>query len=261
MQALRQRLRELRYDIVIDLQGAIRSALLGKVSGAKVRAGALIPREMPARWLYTIQARTPAEHVVHQAAEIVSAAMRREIHPADVPFPISTEAEQWAKALHTADSPFAIMNPGAGWGAKCWPAERYKELVRVMAAHGVRTFVNAGPGEAELAAHVCEGDPGNARVLQCALPELIAVSRLSSLFVGGDTGPLHLASALGVPVVAIFGPTDPGRNGPFGGKSVVLRDAQSKRDHTRHSKPEAGLLNITVHQVAEPALRLVGVPA
>jgi heptosyltransferase-1 len=187
--------------------------------------------------------------------------MGRQVHPASVPFPISGEATRWAQELHSGPAPLAITNPGAGWGAKCWPAERYKELVRILARHGVKTFVNAGPGESSLAATVCEGDPANARVVECTLPQLIALSRRAALFIGGDTGPVHLASALKIPVVAIFGPTDPDRNGPYGGKYVVLRDADSKRDHTRRSAPEAGLLNITVDQVAEAAVGLLGVPA
>jgi heptosyltransferase-1 len=258
---LRKRLRELQYDAVIDLQGAIRSALLAKVSGARVRAGALHPRELPARWLYNVKAATPARHVVHQAAETVSAGVGQRIDPTCVSFPVFAEATQWAEKLHPDQSPFAMMNPGAGWGAKCWPAERYQELVRLLAKHGIRTLVNAGPGETELAARVCEGYRESATVVNCSLPQLITLTRRSSLFIGGDTGPLHLASALGVPVVAIFGPTDPARNGPYEGKYVVLRDPESKRDHSRRSAPEAGLLNISVGQVAEAALGLLGVPA
>jgi heptosyltransferase-1 len=261
MAGLRRRLRELRYDMVVDLQGAIRSALLAKASGARVRAGALHPRELPARWWYTVMAPTPSQHVVDQAAEIVSAAVGRKIDPASTSFPVSGEATRWAEDLHKPPTSFVVVNPGAGWGAKCWPAERYKELVRIFAQHGIKTLVNAGPGESELAARVCEGDPANARVVECTLPQLIALIRRASLFIGGDTGPLHLASALGVPLVAIFGPTDPTRNGPYEGKYVVLRDAESKRDHTRRSQPEAGLLNITIEQVAESALGLLGVHA
>src|SRR5207302_8948780 len=94
MRALRVRLRELNYDHVIDLQGAIRSALLAKASGAKVRAGAMHPRELPARWWYNVKAHTPARHVVDQAAEIVSAAFGRAINTAPPPFPTSEDVER-----------------------------------------------------------------------------------------------------------------------------------------------------------------------
>ena len=262
MRALRLRLRELKYDHVIDLQGAIRSALLAKASGARVRAGAMHPRELPARWWYNVKAHTPGRHVVDQAAEVVSAALGRTVEPLQPPFPISAEAEHWADDLTRADSgTFAIINPGAGWGAKRWPAERYAAVVRTLGEHGFKALVNAGPGEANLAQEVVEHNKNSSRVVECSLPQLIAITRRAALFVGGDTGPLHLASALGTPAVAIFGPTDPARNGPYGGRYVVLRSPESKRDHSRRSEPEPGLLNITVEQVTEAALGLLGVPA
>ena len=262
MRELRTRLRELKYDHAIDLQGAIRSALLARASDARVKAGALHPRELPARWWYNVKAHTPAEHVVDQAAEVVSAAVGRSIDPAPVPFPHSAESERWTQDLLRAVSPqFAIINPGAGWGAKCWPTDRYSGLVRVLGEHGIHSLVNSGPGEMELAQSVCRGNEQVAQVVQSDLSQLIALMRRASLFIGGDTGPLHLASALTVPVVAIFGPTDPARNGPYGGRQVVFRSPESKRDHSRRSEPEPGLLSISVQEVAEAAFTLLGVPA
>jgi heptosyltransferase-1 len=90
------------------------------------------------------------------------------------------------------------------------------------------------------------------------LERLIALTRRVCLVIAGDTGPLHLACALGKPVVGIYGPTDPGRNGPFGVPFRVLRHPESKRDHTRHAEPEAGLLTITPQQVVEAAKDLLG---
>lgn len=262
IRALRSRLREIDYDHAIDLQGAIRSAMLAKSSGAKVRAGALHPREFPARWWYNVQAHTPARHVIGQAAEIVSAALGRHIAPEAPPFPQSTDAELWVdQVLHNIPPPFAIINPGAGWGAKRWPVERYATLVRNLGTHGIRSLVNAGPGEKGLGEAACGGNEKYARVIECTLQQLIALTRRAALFVGGDTGPLHLASALDIPVVAIFGPTDPARNGPYGGQFAVLRSPESKRDHSRYHEPEAGLLNITVDQVTSAALTLLQVPA
>jgi len=262
IRSLRARLRELHYDHAIDLQGAIRSALLLKASGARVRAGALHPRELPARWWYNVRAHTPARHVVDQAAETVSAALGRTIDAEAVRFPVSAQARHWTnELLNGITSQLAIINPGAGWGAKCWPAERYAALVKMLAAHGIHSLVNAGPGEMDLAREVCRGNETSARVVECSLAQLIALTRRAALFVGGDTGPAHLASALNIPVVAIFGPTDPARNGPYGGRCLVLRSPESKRDHSRRRDPERGLLSITVDQVTEAALSLLGVPA
>ena len=260
LRALRSSLRTIHYDHVIDLQGAIRSALLARATGAKVIAGAAEPRELPARWFYTVKAHTPARHVVDQAADTVSAAVGRTVNPEPPPFPSSSAEEAWTNQLIADLSPqFALINPGAGWGAKCWPAERYSALVHVLGKYGVQSLVNAGPGELDLSRAVCRGNESLARVVECSIQQLIALTRRAALCVGGDTGPVHLASALGIPVVAIFGPTDPARNGPYGGRYVVLRSPESKRDHTRHREPEAGLLNITVEQVTEAALNLLGV--
>jgi heptosyltransferase-1 len=262
MRALRAQLRQLEYDHAIDLQGAIRSALLGWSSKAKVKAGAQHPRELPARWWYNVKAYTPAEHVVDQAAEVVSAALGRAIDPAPVLFPRSEEAEGWAtELLRSVSTQFAVVNPGAGWGAKCWPSERYAEVIRTLGEHGIYSLVNAGPGEMDLAQRASVGNEKVAKIVECSLSELIALVRRASVFVGGDTGPLHLASALGVPVVAIFGPTDPARNGPYAGRYVVLRNPESKRDHSRRREPERGLLTITVEQVVAATLTLLGVPA
>src|SRR5690242_17867352 len=252
--ALRTRLRAIHYDHVIDLQGAIRSALLARTTGAKVIAGAAQPRELPARWFYNVKAHTPARHVVDQAAETVSAAVGRTVDPEPPPFPTSAEAEAGVDRLLADVSPqFALINPGAGWGAKCWPAHRYSSLVRVLGRHGVQSLVNAGPGEVGLANAVCRDNESFARVVECSILQLISLTQRAALCVGGDTGPVHLASALSVPVVAIFGPTDPARNGPYGGRYAVLRSPESKRDHTRHREPEAGLLTITVEEVTEAA--------
>jgi heptosyltransferase I len=262
IRALRSRLHEMNYDHAIDLQGAIRSAMLAKSSGAKVRAGALHPREFPARWWYNVRVHTPARHVIGQAAEIVSAALGRHIGPEAPAFPQFADAESWVdQVLHKIPAPFAIINPGAGWGAKRWPVERYAALGHNLGTHGISSLVNAGPGEKELAYAACHGNEKYARVIECTLQQLIALTRRAALFVGGDTGPLHLASALEIPVVAIFGPTDPARNGPYGGQFAVLRSPESKRDHSRHHEPEAGLLNITVEQVTTAALTLLQVPA
>ena len=259
---LRTRLRELNYDHAIDLQGAIRSALLARASGAKVRAGALHPRELPARWWYNVKAHTPAEHVVDQAAEVISAAVGRRFDPAPVSFPSFPDMEsRVTEVLHSVSAQFAIVNPGAGWGAKCWPADRYRELVRILGGHGISSLINAGPKEMELAQSVFRGNESAAKVMECSLAQLITLTRRASVFIGGDTGPLHLASAMGVPVVAIFGPTDPARNGPYGGRYVVLRSPESKRDHSRRRAPERGLLSISVQEVAEAVFTLLGVPA
>jgi heptosyltransferase-1 len=124
-------------------------------------------------------------------------------------------------------------------------------------------LVNAGPKEHGIAAEVVRASGGVARAPEVTtsdstLERLIALTRRVCLVIAGDTGPLHLACALGKPVVGIYGPTDPRRNGPFGVPFRVLRHPESKRDHSRHADPEAGLLTITPQQVVAAANELLG---
>ena len=114
-------------------------------------------------------------------------------------------------------------------------------------------LLNYGPGEEKLAREAEAASGGVARPMQCSITELIALTRRARLFIGGDTGPLHLAAALQVPVVAIFGPTDPARNGPYGTQSIVLRNSASATTHARRAQPDVGLLEIGVDSVVEAA--------
>jgi heptosyltransferase-1 len=152
---------------------------------------------------------------------------------------------------------FAILNPGAGWGAKRWPAERYGEVARGLADVGVRSILNYGPGEEKLVRAAEAAGDGAARAMKCTITELIALTRRARLFVGGDTGPMHLAAALRVPVVGIFGPTDPARNGPYGTRSIVLRSAESMTSHARRAAADEGMLEIGSEAVVGAAQRLL----
>jgi heptosyltransferase-1 len=153
---------------------------------------------------------------------------------------------------------FVIMNPGAGWGAKRWPEQRYGEVARELAKDGIKILVNYGPGERALARAVEEASGGVAKAIACSLTQLIALTRRAALFIGGDTGPMHLAAALGVPVVALFGPTNPARNGPFSAKSIVLRSSSSITSHARRHEPEEGLLEINSGAVVAAVRQLLG---
>ncbi len=174
-----------------------------------------------------------------------------------VEFPVDSDAEHKAAGLTANLGDFAILNPGAGWGAKQWPIARYGIVARELAQDGIRSLVNYGPGEEELASGVEAASEGAAQKVSCSITELISITRRASLFIGGDTGPMHLAAALKIPVVAIFGPTNPVRNGPFGTRSIVLRSAISMTDHSRHQAPEQGLLEITPEEVVAAARKLL----
>ena len=124
---------------------------------------------------------------------------------------------------------------------------------------GYGTVVNVGPGEEGLAKVICDATP-RAFAMNGTLGQLIACTKRASLFLGGDTGPLHLAAALQIPVVGIYGPTDPARNGPFETTAKVLRHPASKRDHSRRREPESGLLTITVDEVMDATQQLLQMP-
>jgi len=267
-------LRGTRYDAAIDFQGAVRSALLARWSGAPIVYGSAQPRENAASMFYTRQVllNTNGTHVVQQAlalagAVISSAIVSTGIIPTEiiptpmanpqVEFPVDPDAENKIAGLTADGRGFAILNPGAGWGAKRWPAERYGQVAKELAKDGLCSLVNYGPGEKELAEAVEAVSEGAARKISCSVSELIALTRRARLLIGGDTGPMHLAAALKIPVVAIFGPTNPARNGPFGTQSIVLRSASSMTDHTRRPEPEQGLLEITVGEVVAAARNLL----
>jgi heptosyltransferase-1 len=150
------------------------------------------------------------------------------------------------------------VNPGAGWGAKQWPPQRFGEVAKALALHNIKTLVNSAAGEEELARAVVEASGGHAFEVRCGIAQLIALMRHARLFIGGDTGPLHLAAALNVPVVGLFGPTDPARTGPFGVRAIALRHPESATTFSHHSETEAGLKKITAEEVISAARHLLG---
>jgi heptosyltransferase-1 len=255
--ALRRALKNERYDAVLDLQGALRSAVIARMASSRRFVGESHPREAIARWLFSERIDTHTAHVIEQDIELASAVAGDTLTPVQPWLPADPEAESWACEQLRPGEPTVLINPGAGWGAKRWPAERYAEVARVLLNRGIRVLVNAGPGELALADTIVKKTGGGASFLLCSVEQLIAITRRISLAIAGDTGPLHLACALGRPVVGIYGPTDPSRNGPYGTRFKVLRSPESRRDHSRREAPEAGLLTITPEDVLQAAEELL----
>jgi lipopolysaccharide heptosyltransferase I len=256
-------IRSARYDVAVDLQGAIRSAALARWSDAPVVYGAAEARESPASLWYTRRVVTSGAHVIEQNLSVASAVAGRELNVPRVEFPRDADAERRVDRLlaEAAVREFAILNPGAGWGAKRWPAERYGRVAQALAVQGVRSVINYGPGEEDLAREAEAASAGAATPMKCSISELIALTRRARLFIGGDTGPMHLAAALQVPVVAIFGPTDPARNGPYptssGTRSIVLRNPASLTSHARRARPDDSMMEIGVDAVVDAARALL----
>ncbi|HEV2468106.1 MAG TPA: glycosyltransferase family 9 protein [Candidatus Sulfotelmatobacter sp.] len=251
--------RSAHYGVALDLQGAIRSALLARWSGAPLIYGSAQPREWPASLWYTRPVIPRGDHVVVQNLSVAEKLLGKEARATKIDFPHDPQAEARIdhRLAETGAHQFAILNPGAGWGAKRWPADRYGQVARTLAESSLRSIVNYGPGEEKLARETEAASAGAAIVMQTTISELIALTRRAKLFVGGDTGPMHLAAALRVPAVAIFGPTDPARNGPYGTRSIVLRNPASPTTHARNPHPDEAMLEISVEAVVNAAHSLL----
>jgi heptosyltransferase-1 len=255
-------LRSFRYDVAVDLQGAARSAILARWSGAPIIYGATQARENLASMWFTRKVVTNCPHVIEQYSELAQAVIghRRPIPDAVLPSDSVANEGVRKRLQENGSGDFVILNPGAGWGAKQWPAERYGQVGRALARQGLRAIINFGPQEEALAKAAEAASEGTARAMSFSVGELVALTRRSRLFIGGDTGPMHLAAALHVPVVGIFGPTNPARNGPFRTKSIVLRNPQSPTTLTRRKEADPGLLAISSEQVVAAAVALLEKP-
>ena len=259
-----RRLRQVGYDIALDFQGNIKSSVSARASGAREIAGFANPRESAARFLYTKKFPHRGDHVIEQDFALAEQALEHWLDGQQLKLlapqlPCDPPAEAWAQAetRRLGVGTFAMITPGAGWGGKQWPAERFGQVARALSAHNLKTLVNAAPGEEALANAVVQASGGTALPVACSIAQLIALTRRARIFIGGDTGPLHLAAALDIPVVAVFGPTDPARTGPFGTQAIVFRHPESKTTFSHHRQPDEGLLKITADEVIGAARQLL----
>jgi heptosyltransferase-1 len=259
--AARRELSMWEYDICVDMQGALKSAVVGRMAGAEVFAGPAQPREAQARWLYKQRVPMRSTHVVEQGCELLGGAVGEALLPAKVTLPVDEEAEVWCDRLLApivaTTERFVFIAPTAGWGAKQWPAERYGAVASELGRAGFRTLVNAASSGDETGMRVVAASDGAAVLVPCSVGQMIALVRRAGVVIAGDTGPLHLAAALERPVVGLFGPTDPARTGPFGTKARVLRHESSGTNHSRRAETQEGLMQITVEEVVEAALELL----
>lgn len=248
-------LRAARYACAIDFQGLYKSAVLAFLSGAKKRVGFSMrySREAAAALFYTERVLPSGLHKVEQNLALAECAGARRT-ACTVPLRIPSEADasvlRWLVSRGLRD--FFVVSPGGGWQSKCWPPERYGELCRELERrHSWLGVVNFGPGERDLAERVNRAAvPAEVVLFSAEIPELMALLRRARIAVAGDTGPLHLAVALGTPVVGLYGPTDPARNGPYSSADIVVRNAQPEETtYKRRRNYAPAMLSITVEQV------------
>lgn len=256
LHAAPRRLEEAQYDFALDLQGALKSALACRFSGARKIIGFEPPwlREPAAGVFYTQRVTSNAQHMVEANLDL-AAALGAAADVAEFPLPAG-DASKLPPEL--AAGGYAVMNPGAGWRSKCWPAASFAAVSDALAAEqAMRTALNCGPGERGL----CEQVQAACRAARPVIfsgdvPALIALLRPARLMLGPDTGPLHLAAALGVPTVGLYGPTDPARNGPYGRCARALRAAGAETSHQHDAEPDGAMQRIppvtvlrTIHEL------------
>ncbi|HSY34150.1 MAG TPA: lipopolysaccharide heptosyltransferase I [Acidobacteriaceae bacterium] len=254
---LRRALRGESYDLAVDMQGTLRSAVIGRMAGAGQFAGYSDPREAMAAKFYKTKLERQGRHVIEQGAALLGEACGVALETSDVELPHEEWADHWAAEV-VGDRQTCLLAAGAGWAAKCWAVEKYGELAVELKAMGMDVVVNASRKDDARAAAVVAASGGVARVVVCNVAGLTALMRRMTLLVGGDSGPTHLAAALGIPLVALFGPTDPERNGPRGpGAKVVLRDPASVTSYKRTNAEDAGLAKISVGTVVDAVRSLL----
>jgi heptosyltransferase-1 len=269
--------RQNNWDAAIDYQGLWKSAALPFFGGVKRRIGfsSHTIREFGVPLLYTERVKATTVHIADQNGELsLRAGARRLAAPVSLCIPPEDEAAVGSQLQSSGIDRYVVLSPGGGWRSKCWPPERFGALCRVIRdSLGLRSVVNYGPGEDDLAT-IVRAAGGHADPLLCnsELGQLMGLLRHATCIVGGDTGPVHLAIALGTPAVALFGPTDPARNGPYravphatlaarAGDDIVLRAANSATTHTRNDRTDPSMLAIDVASVFDAVRRRIGAVA
>jgi ADP-heptose:LPS heptosyltransferase len=239
--------RERRPDVALDFQGLWKSAAWARLAGARRVVGFDRPwrREPGSALLIGEKTTLPLgrDHVIDKNLALLGPLGIEATGLREFPLPPSPDAvqrvDEGQRELVVRD--FAILNPAGGWESKLWPAERFGEVAKGLRERGLRSVVTWGPGEDALADRVVASSEGAAvRSFPTTLLDYVELARRARLVIAADTGPLHLACAVGTPVVALFGPTDPARNGPFEPADEVIRRTPPcapcyRRGCTRHS--------------------------
>jgi heptosyltransferase-1 len=251
------------WDAAIDYQGLWKSALLPFLGGVRRRIGfsSETIREFGVPLLYTDRVRVKTEHIADQNGELsVRVGASHAVAPVKLLVGHEHRRRVCADLQAAGIERYIVLSPGGGWRSKCWPAERFGELCsEIRERLNLRCVINYGPGEEELAAAV-KAASGSAEPVAYdgELGQLMALLQGAECIVGGDTGPLHLAIALGTKAVAIFGPTNPARNGPYPPQPFVLRDPEAVTTHDRDSGTAASLLKISAEQVFDAVRQRLG---
>lgn len=255
------RLRRYRFDLGFDFQGLFKSGLVLLLARARRRIGfeTACLREKASRVCLTEQVPVSDEvHVIEKNLELVRALGIRTSGTYEFPLSLSDQdrevVERALTALGVKD--FAILNPGGNWKGKRWSPPGYAAIAEYLSrTFGLVSLVTHAPDEVGVAHEVAEGAPRSAIPFPCTLKQLAVLADRAALFVGGDTGPLHLAAARRTPIVAIFGPTPGRRNGPFSPEDVVVQDPQARPRAYYRRRDDDHYINVSVDQVKDAIAR------
>ena len=242
----KQELRAEHYDLAVDFQGLAKSALLAHLARPERIAGfgSKVVRERLAGLFYSTRVKSGAVHVVDQALDLAAGAGAAHIVRT---FPLP----QGTPEGNLPEGPFALASPLAGWASKQWPLDYYATLAAILREKlGIPLVLNGAPGTVPDVSGTLKHESG--------IAGLIDATRRAALVIGVDSGPLHLAAALGKAGVAIFGPTDPERNGPYGGDFRVFRQPGTRTTHRRGTSIDNSMFAITPDQVFQALEARVG---
>ncbi|HCX28896.1 MAG TPA: lipopolysaccharide heptosyltransferase I [Blastocatellia bacterium] len=263
LRAPRQQLRRLRasaFDLALDFQGLLKSATIARLSGARRVYGFSRDslREPASRILLSHSVAIPKNrHVIRKNLDLVSGALGISVpeEAVDLEFPIATSPSHQREAREAAMDGvrYALLNPGGGWPTKLWSVARFGRLADELWSHfGLHSLITYGPGELELAEKVLQASQsGEARAVSLTLKGFYELARGAEVYVGGDTGPTHLAIAAGTPIVGLFGPTEWWRNGSLRDADICVErnDIDCRADCHRRACSKWICMDIEVERV------------
>ncbi|HEX5720540.1 MAG TPA: glycosyltransferase family 9 protein [Thermoanaerobaculia bacterium] len=253
--AFRDALDRFAPDVTLDLMGNHKAGFLSALTLCDRRIGPARPgrREPSSAFWISEPVEIHGTHAVDRALSILTP-LGIPLEPADF-----GGSKIFQNEPEIPEPPFLLIHPGAGWPSKRYPPERWGEVARrLREATGLPTWVPVAPGEEGLASEVEAAGGGAVRTMPADLPTLATLLRRARLVMGGDSGPTHLAHALGTPVLMLMGPTDPARHGPYGAPERALwKLLPCSFCYRRFDETKACLLDIPADQVAQRATELL----
>jgi heptosyltransferase-1 len=261
-------LRQTKFDVTLDFQGLLKSAAIAKLAKARRRCGFAKKglREPASRFLLTEKFEIPSEiHIIRKNLMLAEKALKIPVPTGNFDFPIfidDTHRNEAAEIISRTGENFALLNPAGGWVTKLWPAEKFGELAdKLWEANGLKSIVATAPNEKNLAHKVLNSSKsGNIILATPSLKGFYELAKRAKIYVGGDTGPTHLAVAAKTPLVGIFGPTEWWRNGSPHPEDICIErnDIGCRENCHRRTCSNWICLNISSETVFQAVQRRLG---